>query len=306
MTTDDSTETSTESGGARPDQPTPELSVIICTLNGEAFIDTALDSLASQTTERPWELVVCDNGSTDRTAEVVSSHPVFRDRGRLVDGSGVAGLSHARNVGVDAAASEFVAFLDDDDQVDSDWIEQIIEALEAHRFVGSRMVYDLNDRSELVGRGGFQSSELSEFFGYSVVNGAGLAIEKSLFERVGGNDESMTTTAEDFDFAIRVQRDTGVTPTLAHGAGYHFRQRSGFRAAFRQGRRYGFGHVVLYRLYGRQSDRPDLAAALRGWWWVISRAPLALAGRHTTPWARSLGIRVGRIQGSVANRRWFP
>ena len=55
----------------------PEVSVIICTLNGADTISEALDSLAVQETDVEWELIVSDNGSTDDTRTIVRAHPAL-------------------------------------------------------------------------------------------------------------------------------------------------------------------------------------------------------------------------------------
>jgi glycosyltransferase involved in cell wall biosynthesis len=285
----------------------PETSVIICTLNGAATIRGALDSLAAQRTDVEWELVVSDNGSTDDTRDVVRSHPVLGDRARIVDASDRRGLSHARNVGVAAARGRFVAFVDDDDEVAPDWLEQLTRALRRHRFVGSRMEYrKLNAAADMVGRAEFQSQSLGSVLGFPVVNGA-CGIERGLWEAAGGNDKSVTPSGEDFDFAIRVQRKCGVVPVLATRAVYHYRQRSGLRASFRQGRRYGYGHVILFARHSSEPlSRAEARRALRMWWWVLSRAPFHVASSRRAVWARQLGMRIGRIQGSIAMWVWCP
>jgi len=140
------------------------------------------------------------------------------------------------------------------------------------------------------------------------VNGAGAAVERGLWNEVGGNDEDLTDTGEDTDFAIRVQKECAVTPCLADRAVYHYRQREGARAAYRQGAAYGRAHVMLFVRHGQ--DRVDLAderrRARRDWWWIITRAPYAVVPSRRTAWARRAGIRVGRIQASVRRRVWFP
>ena len=287
---------------------TPELAVIICTRNGAESIGGALDSLAAQVTTLDWELVISDNGSTDGTAGVVRSHPQLGDQALIVDSSDRKGLSHARNVGVDATTAKYVAFLDDDDEVATDWLDELVCQLRKHRFVGSSMEYEkLNESRQMEGRAQFQRDALQSIFGFTVVNGAGAGIERALWQLVGGNDESLTTTGEDFDFSIRVQDATSVVPVLAKRASYHYRQRDGFVPSFQQGRRYGIGHVMLFARYGQSSpSREDLRRVRHLWWWVVTRAPVRIFSSRRSTWARQLGIRVGRLQGSLIEHRWCP
>ncbi len=54
-------------------QVTPEVSVIVAAYNAEATLGEQLEALSRQAVSFPWELLVCDNGSTDGTAELVRS-----------------------------------------------------------------------------------------------------------------------------------------------------------------------------------------------------------------------------------------
>jgi len=88
----------------------PWVSVVIPVLNGEKYLAETLRSVLNQTF-RSFEVIVIDDGSTDRTASVV------REFGTAVsyDYQDHGGISAARNLGVNRAAGEFIAFLDDDD-----------------------------------------------------------------------------------------------------------------------------------------------------------------------------------------------
>lgn len=286
-------------------EPSPELSVIMCTLDGAETIGGALDSLAAQDTDVVWELVVSDNGCSDGTLDVVRSH-TLGDGALIVDSSDVRGLAHARNVGVAVSSGRFVAFLDDDDEIAPDWVTAITRAVRNDRYVGSRMEYAaLNGSSQMEGRAPFQSESLGSLFGHTVVNGA-CAIERELWDLVDGNDETLTHTGEDFDFSIRVQRASGITPTLARDATYHHRQRLTTPAAFRQGWRYGYGHAQLWARYGDRRTAADRRWTRHMWWWVVTRAPFRLWSPRRITWARQLGLRLGRLHGSIVERRWYP
>jgi glycosyltransferase involved in cell wall biosynthesis len=89
----------------------PLVSVVIPVYNAEDFIGEALDSVFAQDYE-PFEVIAVDDGSSDGSAAVVESYPdvrFFRQENR--------GASAARNVGIEAARGEFVAFVDADDIV---------------------------------------------------------------------------------------------------------------------------------------------------------------------------------------------
>lgn len=95
----------------------PRVSAIIIVLNGERFIAEAIESVRAQDFG-DWELIVVDDGSTDSTRDIVQrfvdSNP---DRIRLLrhPDHGNYGMSATRNLGIEKARGEFVAFLDADD-----------------------------------------------------------------------------------------------------------------------------------------------------------------------------------------------
>jgi glycosyltransferase involved in cell wall biosynthesis len=86
------------------------ISCIVPVFNGERYLAETLDSMLAQT-YRPIELIVIDDGSTDRTPKVLAS---YGDRLRFLRQDN-AGPAVARNNGLNAARGEFVAFLDADD-----------------------------------------------------------------------------------------------------------------------------------------------------------------------------------------------
>jgi glycosyltransferase involved in cell wall biosynthesis len=104
----------------------PELSIIICSLNGASGVDRCLHALAAQTIRSSLELIIVDDGSTDATSEVGRAH------GAIVIRHGTnLGLAAARNSGVGAATAPVVAFLDDDCEPEPQWAEQLMEGYEA-------------------------------------------------------------------------------------------------------------------------------------------------------------------------------
>lgn len=89
----------------------PYISVIIPTYNRAECVGEAIESVLHQT-YRDFELIVVDDGSTDNTQEILDH---FSDQIRVVHQLN-AGVSAARNAGILAAQSEWVAFLDSDDE----------------------------------------------------------------------------------------------------------------------------------------------------------------------------------------------
>jgi glycosyltransferase involved in cell wall biosynthesis len=88
----------------------PLVSIIIPVFNGERFLPSALDSVFAQD-YRPIEVIVVDDGSIDRTSEIVRKYSEAQYIHQENQGDGAA-----RNTGIAAASGEFIAFLDCDDE----------------------------------------------------------------------------------------------------------------------------------------------------------------------------------------------
>jgi glycosyltransferase involved in cell wall biosynthesis len=283
-----------------------ELSVIVPFLNEEATIGDTLGSLAFQSWDGSWELILADNGSTDRSVEVAEGYRGRLPALRIVDASDRRGGAFARNRGAGAARGTSLAFVDADDEVAPGWLAAIGEALREHRFVASRFEYEkLNAPSEAGIRGGVQSEGLQRLW-YSPqlphAGGCGLGIRRSLFSEVGGFDEEMPRLV-DTDLCIRVQ-ERGVELHFVEDARVHVRLRSTSRGAFRQARQWACYNTLLHRRY--RSERPDPVASwrryLRGWRAVLGhlKNPTSLARsskRMRLAW--SAGWHLGLLEGAL-------
>jgi len=109
----------------------PLVSIIIPSYNCEAYIEQTLASVLGQT-HRPIEVIVVDDGSTDRTAEIVAAHgePV-----RLVQQVNQR-VCVARNRGFELSRGDFVCFLDHDDYWHPWKLQRQLEAFRRHPDAG--------------------------------------------------------------------------------------------------------------------------------------------------------------------------
>lgn len=110
---------------------TPHISVVIPTCNRAELLRLALEGLCQQTLKRNrFEVVVVDDGSTDNTERVVTSfsHSLFLRYARQSN----AGISAAKNHGLSLSRAPIVVFLDDDDVMESDCLEQHLHTHEMY------------------------------------------------------------------------------------------------------------------------------------------------------------------------------
>ena len=112
-------------------------SVILCTYNRCELLSRALDSVLNS--ELPesfqWELLVVDNNSSDKTKAVVDSYRVRFPNLRYIF-EARQGKSHALNRGLREAKGEILAFMDDDVQVDPQWLSKISAPFHAGPWAG--------------------------------------------------------------------------------------------------------------------------------------------------------------------------
>jgi succinoglycan biosynthesis protein ExoO len=102
------------------------VSVVVAAFNTESYIGEAVRSVLGQTMT-DLELIVVDDGSTDRTARVVQS--IEDPRMRLVR-EHKRGVSHARNRAIALSSASWIAVLDSDDYLASDWLERLLAIAE--------------------------------------------------------------------------------------------------------------------------------------------------------------------------------
>ena len=105
------------------------VSVVIPAYNASLTIDETLRSVRSQT-HRALEIIVVDDGSRDRTADIVHAHAAADQRVRLVVKQN-GGVAAARNLGWRQAASDLIAFVDADDLWAPEKIKRQLAALDA-------------------------------------------------------------------------------------------------------------------------------------------------------------------------------
>ena len=105
--------------------PNPTVSVVIPAYNYAHFVGEAIESVLAQTYE-DFEVLVIDDGSTDNTREVVQAYVDKDNRVRYVYKDN-AGLSAARNTGIEIATGAYIAFLDADDLWTCEKLERTME-----------------------------------------------------------------------------------------------------------------------------------------------------------------------------------
>ncbi|MBV8681432.1 MAG: glycosyltransferase [Caulobacteraceae bacterium] len=175
--------------GSSPEPDTPEVSLIMSTRDRAQFLPPCLESLEAIRSNRPWQLVIVDNGSSDATWSILQT---FASRTHLhikILQEPQAGLSFARNAGVRAASAPILAFTDDDCYPQPDFIDAVARVFAESEvgFMGGRiLLHDPEDapvsitcRTERV------IFPAGAFLGTGEIQGACMAFRREVFQQVG-------------------------------------------------------------------------------------------------------------------------
>ena len=111
----------------------PTFSVIMPTYQGADTIARSIKSVQRQSLS-DWELIIVNDGSPDHTNEVVE--PFLEDSRIRYFVQDNKGVSAARNYGVSAASSPLLVFMDSDDEVSSNWLNDFAELYASRQKVG--------------------------------------------------------------------------------------------------------------------------------------------------------------------------
>jgi glycosyltransferase involved in cell wall biosynthesis len=107
-----------------------KISAVVCTYQRPDILHRSLRSLAAQTlSPSAYEVIVVFDRTDDETGAVVDEYETDIDNLERCHDDG-RGLSHARNVGFEAAEGEYVAFLDDDASADPEWLNSHLRTFE--------------------------------------------------------------------------------------------------------------------------------------------------------------------------------
>ena len=124
----------------------PLVSVIVPCYNMEKYIANTIESVQRQTYSH-WELLIVDDASTDKTADIVKNHQKQDNRIRFFVKTKNSGIADSRNLCIKMAKGRFLAFLDSDDLWHPEKLEQQLQFMMERNIGFSYSSYDCVDET---------------------------------------------------------------------------------------------------------------------------------------------------------------
>ncbi len=235
--------------GTCPPRPIrmPMVSVVICAYDAERTMRDCLESL--RRLDYPnFEVVIVDDGSRDRTADISMDFPEFR----LIRQPN-KGLAVARNVGMHAARGEIIAYTDSDCVVDPHWLTLMVRSMTENNFDGcGGPNYAPHEEgwiaASCAASPGAPCHVLVAEDRAEHLAGCNMLFSKAALAKIGGFDPQFTSAGDDVDICWRLL-DAGFKLGFSPAAFvWHFR-RNTVQAYYGQQRGYGRAEAMLYPRY---------------------------------------------------------
>jgi GT2 family glycosyltransferase len=252
---------------------TPKVSVVVCSYNGAKTLADCLRSL-ERLGYPDYEVILVNDGSTDAVPEIARRHPAVRYHEQPN-----RGLSVARNVGLELATGEIVAYTDDDCFADPDWLYFLVAKLleTGASGVGGPNLLPSHDgpvAASVSASPGTPAHVLLDDNVAEHVPGCNMAFWTERLRAIGGFDPVYTKAGDDVDVCWRLQAE-GETIVFAPAAMVWHHRRSTVRAYLKQQRGYGEAEGLLKRKHPEKFQGFRAEASWLGR--IYTRAGLGLA-----------------------------
>jgi O-antigen biosynthesis protein len=224
------------------------VTVIIPTRDGASDLRRCLSSLFDRTDYPDFEVILVDNGSTERAlAELLEVYRHrYRERFKVLRQDIPFNFSLLNNVAARSATGKFLVFLNNDTSVIAPaWMRAMVAQAQRTSIgaVGAKLLYEdghVQHAGIVLGIGGLAGHSFRHFdrtsFGYfnalktvcnySAVTAACLMVRREIFEQHGGFDENLSTAYNDVDLCLRIRESGFYNVFVPEAELYHYESRS--------------------------------------------------------------------------------
>ena len=260
----------------------PRFSVIVPVYNRIGEVEDLMASLEAQTS-KDFEVVIVEDGSTERCEEAVRRHPGVRSKYFYKENEG---RSIARNYGMERAKGDYFIFFDSDCVIPPAYFETLARELDSNPmdcFGGPDAAHESFTTTQkainyamtsLLTTGGIRGGKVSlEKFTPRTFN---MGFSREVYDKVGGFREMFS---EDIDMSTRI-RNAGFSMALIRPAYVYHKRRIDLGKFFRQVYVFGMSRITLHLLYPGSMKPVHTLPALA----VIIGVILVLLGIFVSPW----------------------
>jgi glycosyltransferase involved in cell wall biosynthesis len=257
----------------------PFVNIIVPVYNGAAYIENCIGSLLRQSyPSEKYEVIIVDNNSTDNTAAVIKNYAVtyaLEDR--------IQTSYAARNKGIQTALGDIMAFTDADCIADENWILNGVKPFENSHIggVGGRVkaykpgnyIERYQARKDVFGqRKHLSRSKLLQREGKIVTCNA--FYRKDVFAKIGLFNPTLVSGG-DYDFSLRVQKETNYALHYEPDAIVYHQHRSSLVQFWKQYYKYGLGRIYLAKNHKQEefSKRIQFGYTKQIYWYLKTILP---------------------------------
>lgn len=191
----------------------PKVSVVMSVLNGEKYLQECINSILDQTFS-DFEFIIVNDGSTDKTAEILNDYASRDARIRILDNPTNRGVGYSRNKGNAAARGEYIAIMDADDRSCPERFERQFQFLNENpdvAILGTSYVKAKSGHStKLMKRINLPGLVRWNLIFYCALNNPSVMMRRSLISEEGFK-YAEGIEGEDFDFFSKVSRKHKIT-----------------------------------------------------------------------------------------------
>lgn len=222
----------------------PKISIVIANKDHVEDLRRCITSILEKSTYDNFEIIVVENNS--ESEEIFAYYEELRDneKVKLVTYEGAFNYSAVNNLGVSQATGEYILLLNNDTQVITvNWLEELLMYAQREDVgaVGGKLFYGnktIQHAGVVIGLGAHRTAghthygQSRENLGYmgrlcyaqnvTAVTGACLMVKKSLFDAVGGLDESFAISLNDVDFCLKLRELGKLNVFTPFAECYHF------------------------------------------------------------------------------------
>jgi len=206
----------------------PIVSIVIPTYNHSNFLSKALESVLNQTYKN-WEVIIIDNNSTDGTDKIINKYDDPRIKYLKINNNGI--IAKSRNLGIEAAQGEWIAFLDSDDWWTEDKLKTCIDEINENVDLLYHDLEVINKSKSYFKKKKYKGYQLKkpiliDLLIGAITNGNAIAqssvmLRKNLFIKIGGIDENKKLVgAEDYNTWLQIAQITDQFKYVKKRLGY--------------------------------------------------------------------------------------